>query len=509
MNRARTCLLLALCLPLFACELAERALAPPEAPEDRLAAGRERFLRYCSSCHGQEAMGSGPVAATLKRPPADLTRIAVRRGEFDPDFVAKYIDGRIRIGAHGPADMPVWGRRLDDRNEELYQETRLTSVAISLIVDYLESIQVGPAPAAPKAEATSDSTLATMHRIFDALAYLLPASLDDELFSDPTESAAITSALGVLSESAGGLEAHAGAHDAAFRLLSGSLAADAREIQHRFAQGRYAEAQFFLQQLTENCVACHSRLPTRRDFPFGERLLDRMDLDRIAAVDRGRLLVSVRQFEQALRTWEQLLADPTVSAAEIDLAGVPLDYLTICIRVERDLARPGPVLEKFAQRPDMPRYLGHHLALWIESLRELEMQPDRPPTLERAKELADRSREYPATAVSREGLVYDLMASSLLHRYVDAGDQPEEALSEAYYLLGVIQARTGYASWVPETEFYLEAAIRVAPATESAEQAYLLLEEYTVLSYGGSSGTHLPADVVQKLSELRGLLDSS
>ena len=71
----------------------------------------------------------------------------------------------------------------------------------------------------------------------------------------------------------------------------------------------------------------------------------------------------------------------------------------------------------------------------------------------------------------------------------------------------MLQARSGRATWVPETESYLEAAIRLAPDTEWAEKAYLLLEEYTVLGYGGFSGTQLAPEVDRRLSELRSLLD--
>jgi mono/diheme cytochrome c family protein len=499
--------LLTVCLGLFSCSIAEHVIATtPTTAEERVAAGHERFLRYCAPCHGREGFGNGPVAASLRRPPTDLTDVALRRGGFDADFVAQFIDGRIRVEEHGTSDMPVWGRRFDDRNAEMAQEALLTRGAISLIVEYLQSVQVEPEPARP--DSASDATRQTMDQIFAALAYLLPASVDDERFSGLAERDGIAAGLQLLATSVNALEAHGGERDPGFQFLGGSLAEDTREIQHRFSQQRYAEAQFFLQQLTENCVACHSRLPSQGEFAFAESLLKQMDIDRMEAGDHARLLVSVRQFEAALQTWEGLFADTKLSAAEIDLSGYLLDYLTICIRVQGDLERPRLALEKFAARPDVPRYLGHHLARWINSLRELHAKPEQKPTLENARELVRQSQELLAAAANREGLVYDLMASSLLHRFVDGRSGPAEELAEAFYLLGVIQARIGYAPWVPETEYYLEASIRLAPATDSAERAYLLLEEYTVLGYGGSSGTYLPADVVQKLAELRGLLDA-
>ncbi len=155
MMRKTLLIAIALSLGLSGCMRATRFLAGPQSPEERTAAGHERFLRYCASCHGREAKGGGPVAGALKRPPADLTRIELRRGRFDPDFIASYIDGRVRVWEHGPGDMPVWGRVFDGEDEQTWREGRprqpedqvppdnpLTPGAIALIVDYLRSIQV-------------------------------------------------------------------------------------------------------------------------------------------------------------------------------------------------------------------------------------------------------------------------------------------------------------------------------------------------------------------------------
>jgi mono/diheme cytochrome c family protein len=105
--------------------------------------GQESFRAYCAACHGPRGLGDGPVAASLVKRPADLTRIAERAGGvFDGATVAGFIDGRARVGAHGPSDMPVWGRRFDDRSSAApTDETLLDPGTIYLIVEYLRTIQ--------------------------------------------------------------------------------------------------------------------------------------------------------------------------------------------------------------------------------------------------------------------------------------------------------------------------------------------------------------------------------
>jgi mono/diheme cytochrome c family protein len=114
----------------------------------RVASGEGLFRAYCASCHGPAARGDGPVAGALRTPPADLTRIAQRRGgRFEAAEIAGYIDGRSRVPAHGEVDMPVWGRRYDDRNQGMLQdETLLSPGMIFNVVEYLRSIQASPTP---------------------------------------------------------------------------------------------------------------------------------------------------------------------------------------------------------------------------------------------------------------------------------------------------------------------------------------------------------------------------
>jgi mono/diheme cytochrome c family protein len=122
--------------------------ARTNAPEaslgtSRAVLGQEWFEVYCAQCHGEDARGSGSLADSLRPPPADLTNIAARKGGiFDADAVAGYIDGRLRVGAHGTTDMPIWGAGVPDRfGRPGREEPLLSADAVALIVEYLRSIQ--------------------------------------------------------------------------------------------------------------------------------------------------------------------------------------------------------------------------------------------------------------------------------------------------------------------------------------------------------------------------------
>src|SRR5271154_4968759 len=51
--------------------------------------GKETFLKYCASCHGEDAKGNGPAALALKPPPADLTTLSGRHdGKYPSGYVS-------------------------------------------------------------------------------------------------------------------------------------------------------------------------------------------------------------------------------------------------------------------------------------------------------------------------------------------------------------------------------------------------------------------------------------
>ena len=111
--------------------------------ETREVAGGDLFLRYCASCHGADAKGSGPVAASLRRPPSDLTTLAKRSGgRFDEAAVMAAIDGRRVVAEHGSREMPVWGAVFEEKREGQPFQAYTGLLHSRALSDYLRSIQV-------------------------------------------------------------------------------------------------------------------------------------------------------------------------------------------------------------------------------------------------------------------------------------------------------------------------------------------------------------------------------
>jgi mono/diheme cytochrome c family protein len=117
------------------------AASTTRAADKDVIEGQQLFRRYCASCHGVDASGDGPVAKSLKTPPANLRLLADKYGSPLPGpALAELIDGRKAVRAHGTSDMPVWGERLYATGEGNRGETGISD-AIRKIVAYLNTIQ--------------------------------------------------------------------------------------------------------------------------------------------------------------------------------------------------------------------------------------------------------------------------------------------------------------------------------------------------------------------------------
>lgn len=111
---------------------------PRQPSMQKTTAGAELYRFYCSSCHGLDAKGR-PATPTTHVPASDLTTLTLNHGGVFPREAVRdvIVSGGSRSGAHGTADMPVWGTifRAFEPSDAMVQ------VRVDNLVRYIESIQ--------------------------------------------------------------------------------------------------------------------------------------------------------------------------------------------------------------------------------------------------------------------------------------------------------------------------------------------------------------------------------
>lgn len=122
-------------------------LALAEAPAIEI--GKQEYMIACGGCHGESALGDGPMATHLNMETPNLTQLSANNGgEFPFQYAVWMIDGREFIRLHGGPDMPIWGDRFTasaqgDGSVWVTPEAAevIAMGRILALVNYLESIQ--------------------------------------------------------------------------------------------------------------------------------------------------------------------------------------------------------------------------------------------------------------------------------------------------------------------------------------------------------------------------------
>ena len=106
-------------------------------------AGEREYNVACAGCHGESAMGDGPLAGLLNiSTPSLLSLTQGNDGTFPFQAILSTIDGRDGVRAHG-STMPIWGERFQISATSQRGETAdmVARGRILSLVYYLQSIQ--------------------------------------------------------------------------------------------------------------------------------------------------------------------------------------------------------------------------------------------------------------------------------------------------------------------------------------------------------------------------------
>jgi hypothetical protein len=356
-------------------------------------------------------------------------------------------------------------------------------------------------------ESTQATTQTSMRGMFVVLSGVYRYSLDANAFADPKNHDAILTSLDALAKNSEELTAHGGGLDPSFDFMKRSLSRDAHDALENFKSANYIGSRFILNDITENCVTCHTKRPAGKPFEAGQQFLDDIDAKSFPAPARAKLQVATRQFSEAMKTYEEIILSPKMTSADLTVYDVFDNYLSVSIGALNDVKRPVPTLEKFARRADIPDAAKKDANAWVGSLKTLNLGVPMGEELAAARGMVAKAGGKNASLTDRTHLVDFIASITLLHRYFRSNPSDDAGVAEAYYLLGVAESHVSRSYWVSETEYLLEKAIRVAPKSQAAKDALAYLEDYRRSLSSATPFPPVPPDTLANIDELRKLTE--
>jgi len=373
---------------------------------------------------------------------------------------------------------------------------------------------------APEVSA-AESTVATqatnrliMQDLAKSLQWLLQYGIESGRDGDEQGSNETTYVIDKLSAAATMAEDHIGGTDLSRRKLGMALGESITELKYAIENKHAASISFHVSDMVDQCVACHARIPGSQD-PLASKIFE---IPQELANDRdfaAKYFVATRQFDRAMTLIEEDIVERQDDLAYVDLDGRFDDYLWVAIRLSQNPSQALEFLRTLSKTVDEPYYLARLIDRWITDLEDIE------PLIENvdgssddrdfAYQLIDQSRFATQIPYSREGLVTDLAAATLLRARLEQPSYSQFETAELYYQLALIEAKlVGPDYSAPQMEFLLEAAIRAHPAGPRAKSALSILEEF---GFHVSQESEFPEDRFQRslvrFNELRALVESN
>jgi hypothetical protein len=226
----------------------------------------------------------------------------------------------------------------------------------------------------------------------------------------------------------------------------------------------------------------------------------------------GEFYAATRQFDRALEHFTKLISGGTAAAiAPWDWQRSVEQAMAIAIRVKRDPSSAEGIIQSAMASNLGPKSFHQDLQQWKTSVADWKQEKSKTDSsswtesklYSTGKSLIEKAQKVQKYPLDRSADVLFLRGSSYLHDLLERF--PKSAhLAQAMMYLG-----QAYEVLDPRPTDYLhkafyEACIRKAQHTPVAMNCYRRYEQSTFFGFSGSSGTHLPQDIRDKLIELWG-----
>ena len=355
--------------------------------------------------------------------------------------------------------------------------------------------------AAPNAAASTPA----MRNALESMATVTPWLASPDPFRDPKHRADIARSLDTLAQLKHGFFRGPTSSTAGLAELFGNQAAWARAD---FLAGNTESARYRVRGLTQLCMSCHLREPSR-DFIDALKVVDRVPLP---PLEHAAFLATTRQFDRALDVWRTALVRPTKLEPEMfeQLDGLRL-ALRVAVRLRDDVNLTHRLIVPQLLRVELPGIAVRELEGWERDAVAWEHEhfllAEQPPEqlLLRARMLVEGSGAENTVAPMPEHFIALLRAASYLDEVLRR-DPEGPWRSEALYLLGVVHPSVSDSPVWQLEWMYLEACIRENAGTSRGRICGQRLKDRTWFTW--HSEADMPAATVAALGELLALANA-
>lgn len=289
--------------------------------------------------------------------------------------------------------------------------------------------------------------------------------------------------------------------DMKFRVqqLSDNLA----EAELTFKNGFKDYSYWVLKSSFSNCFACH----TQKSLGETHYTDGSVNLD---LYPKTEFLFLIRNYSAAKPLIEKIIAEyPENKISTEELEAMILKNLYYLIRVQKDDIASLKSLEKILENTKLPSEMRQNILAWKKYLtvKKYRINNEFKITTVRnlQKFLDQRALIANEFRLSHQRYIVDLETSQTLFELIE-NNPPVDLRPHLLYSLADHEKDYRENMFDLSSENYLKECIQKYPKTPAAQKCFALYKEMQTLSFTGSRGTDIPADVQKQLDEYESLI---
>jgi len=288
------------------------------------------------------------------------------------------------------------------------------------------------------------------------------------------------------------------------RGIAHALTLQVRRARIAVGTGDSEIARGVLRGVSSLCFSCHSLSPAAQS----AHLDSKVPAFAMSPFERASFLAATRKFDEALSLWLQTLASPDDAIDRAERLNALRQAITVAVRVKNDPAQVTALMLAYERSGSATSHSGRWLTAWRAENRAWSAEGFDVGKAS-ALQLFTRGHALVVSSHAAEHVLGDegktislLRATSYLNLAIDrAPSAPWRG--EALYGLGIAtSALRDPLLWDLET-VYFEACIRENARTSLSRRCFDALSDRVVFGFTGSSGTHVPPDVEERLRTLK------
>ncbi len=281
-----------------------------------------------------------------------------------------------------------------------------------------------------------------------------------------------------------------------------------------FKKGKKDYTQWRLREISSLCIDCHTRMPTSHTPSFKSEHYTIETTKLTNKYDIGLAQLIVRRYIDSRKNFIQEIDSRMKASKEDKITDVFKQVLLIDLKVLQDPQNAKSFLASYiSKKNNLPTATKKVLSDWKKGIDDL---------IQKKILLTGIADEAHMTSFINKELIplekkgaYDnvhdihlLASSGVLSHFLFENPQSKLA-PEISFWIGWIEKRLKRENFFSSGDLFLKQCIQRYPSHPMAKKCLKEYEESVEFDFTGSSGSHIPAEVLQELEQLRKLINKT